>query len=255
MSNEHIGAHPNVGMAVDAAGNIAYDPSKNVLDLVEAAVRCLDDMALLRSQVAETRLNALEREAGIRAEHHRNFSILRADHEKEIRELESNRLNAIRQVDVLAVNTAADRASQAIQALAATTTANAENLRNALNSTATTIANQTAATISAITERIAALEKSSYEGQGRSKFSDPMMAELLTQVKSLSEARATNTGQVSGMSALWGFLLGAVSLIATLITIAVFLTRSTEPSQPQVIYTPAVPGTMMPQPTVPVVPR
>jgi hypothetical protein len=141
--------------------------------------------------------------------HVKAMADLRADHAKEINALESNRLNAIRQVDVLAVNTAADRAAAAIQALAATTTTNAENLRNALNSTASTIATQTANTVSAITERLAALEKSMYEGKGRATVDDPMMLELVREMKSLRESRSESTGKSIGMNQIWGYLVAA----------------------------------------------
>jgi 7-cyano-7-deazaguanine synthase in queuosine biosynthesis len=84
-----------------------------------------------------------------------------------MRRLESARLDAIRQVDVAARTTEAERALQAIQALAATTATNADNLRNALTSTATTIATQLASTVEGLTKRIAALEMTSYKGEGK----------------------------------------------------------------------------------------
>jgi hypothetical protein len=147
-------------------------------------------------------------------------------------------------VDVLAVNTAYDRAAATIQTLAVTTTANAENLRNALNTTAATIAAQWANTVAGITERLAALEMSSYEGKGKQSFADPMMAELVAEMKNLREVRATGAGKIEGISASWGVLLGAVALIATLISIGSFVYaagHSTAPvaPQPQIVYVPA----------------
>jgi hypothetical protein len=133
---------------------------------------------------------------------------------------DSKRLDAIRQVDVLAVNTSAERSAQAVAALAATTSANAENLRTALNNTAATIATQLTNTVDAITKRIAALEQSFYEGKGRQTVVDPQMERLTALVEALARTQATGAGKSEGFSASWGFLLGAVSLVAALTLMA-----------------------------------
>lgn len=185
------------------------DPTENVISLTEAANKRQDDLREMNNSRIDAELKHLSEMASLRAEH-----------QKEIAVLESTRLNAIRQVDVLAVNTAADRAAAAIQALASTTASNAENLRNALTTTATAIATQTAGSFSAITERVAALEKSSYEGKGKERMADPMMAEMLAEMKSLRESRASVVGKSEGVSASWVLLIGVVVLISTLLGIA-----------------------------------
>jgi len=202
------------GIGVDAHGGPVIDPTANVLSLVDAAVKRLDDLA-----EADRRSNHLEHE------HVREIATLRASHEKELRDMEAFRLNAIRQVDQLAVSTAADRALQAIQALAATTASNADNLRNALASTATTIATQTTAANAAMTERIAALEKSSYLGAGRSGVSDPMLTELMLEVRKLSSREDTSSGKGQGINLAWGVLIGTAGLIMTVLGIAAIVTR------------------------------
>lgn len=204
--------HKNSGVGVDVYGNPSVDPSENVKALSEAANARQDDLRNSNNLLLDAKIEHLEKMAQLRAEH-----------SKEINALESNRLNAIRQVDVLAVNTAADRAQAAIQALAVTTTSNAENLRNALNSTASTIATQTANTVSQITERLAALEKSSYEGIGKGRVADPMLAEMVEELKGLRESRAGISGKSQGISASWGILLGAFSLLAAIGSIIGFL--------------------------------
>ncbi len=202
------------GPAVDAQGVPAIDPTENVKALTEAANLRQDDLRDLNNRRIDAELA------------HLHFvSDLRATHMKEIRELESRRLDAIRQVDVTAVKTEADRALAAIQALAATTATNAENLRTALQNTAQTIAKQTSDTVQQITERIAALEKSSYEGAGKQAVADPMMAELVTTMKSLREGRATDAGKSEGYGnvktavlfviAIVGFVLGALLPVLT----------------------------------------
>ena len=206
------------------------DPTANVVALTEAANKRQDDLRSLNDKRLDSEIA-----------HLKEISELRSAFDRETRSLESNRLNAIRQVDVLAVNTAADRAAAAIQALAAVTTTNADVLRNALNSTATTIATQTAGTVSAITERIAALEKSSYEGIGKGRVADPMLAEMVTELKGLRESRSNVAGKSQGIMATWGILLGVAALIASLIAIGtfVFSNRSATGVNPEVVYLPA----------------
>ena len=229
----------STGLPTDSSGGPTVDPTANVIALSAAANKRQDDLR----EMNNSRLDS-------EVAHLKEMAHLRAEFDKEIRALESNRLNAIRQVDVLAVNTAADRASAAIQALAAVTVTNADNLRNALNSTATTIAQQTANTVTAITERIAALEKSSYENKGKSGLADPMMVEMvqelkslresrsegigmirvadpiltdmMTELKSLRESRSTVTGKSQGIQATWGTILSVVALIASLIAVGTF---------------------------------
>lgn len=182
------------------------DPTENVKTLVAASVRRADDLRIADQKYVDAELRHLN-----------EMVALRASHGREINALESNRLNAIRQVDVLAVNTAADRAAQAIQALAATTATNAETLRNALNTTATTIANQTAATVSAITERLAALEKSMYEGKGKQTATDPVMEQLVQEVRALRTGTAGSEGKSEGAHSSWLILLGAISGLSGLV--------------------------------------
>jgi hypothetical protein len=237
--------HPSSGIGVDEFGAPAVDPTQNVIALTEAANLRQDDLRRENNARVDVEVRRLEQLSALRAEHSKTLIHLHAVHSKELSALESNRLNAIRQVDVLAVNTAADRAAAAIQALAATTAANADNLRNALTATAATIATQTAGIVTAITERIAALEKSSYEGKGKQAVADPLMDELVREMKSLRESRATGAGKGEGVNAAWMGLLGAVTLIATLIAIFSFA-RSSPDKTPQIIYVPAPQGTQLP---------
>jgi hypothetical protein len=120
----------------------------------------------------------------------------------------------VRTIDQQGVTTAYDRALEAIKALAQTTAA-----------TATTIAAQLAGTVGQQDARISALEKSSYEGKGKQTLSDPMMTDLLSEMKSLRESRAGGTGRTEGISMIWGVILGAGVLIGTLFGIAAYFKR------------------------------
>ena len=166
------------GLGVDYAGNPVIDPTENVLALVAAETKRQDDLRELTTK------------------HLEEMSSLRAVHQDALRKLESDRLDAIRGVDQANVNTAADRTLAAVQTLAATTASNADNLRTAWDHT-----------VQAIIERVAALEKSSYKGEGKG----------------------------SGISASWGVLLGIVTLIVMLIGIGSVVYMANRP--PQVVYT------------------
>lgn len=202
------------GLTVDATGAPAIDPTENVLSLVEAAQERGEAIRLLTQEVSNARFAHIEAVVALRAEH-----------AKEIRTLEAGRLEKIREVDVLAGNTAAERAQVAITTLATVTSTNAETLRAMVANTAANIASQTAAANAALTERIAALEKSSYTGAGRSAVADPAMAELVSEMKMLRQAQTAGSGKSEGKSAMWGYVLGAVSFLGMVITIAIALLK------------------------------
>lgn len=106
---------PVPGPGVDIRGNQVIDPTQNVLDLVEAAIKRQDDLR--------------ESEAA----HVREIVALRADYDRELRRAESDRINAIRAVDVGAVNRAAEVAATQATVLAAQLQATAEAGRVNLN--------------------------------------------------------------------------------------------------------------------------
>jgi hypothetical protein len=205
---------------VDRAGGPVIDPTENVIALTEKANERQDDLRNSIVELMKENARRIEQLGIQRGEYLQKLSDIRAEHAKEILALETNRLNAIRQVDVLAVSTAAERAQQAIQALATTTSTNAENLRVLVTSTAATIAAQTTATVAAMTERIAALEKSSYIGAGRQAYSDPALSEIVTELRTLRSAAASGSGKSEGLAAMWGYVFGAVMLLGMLITLA-----------------------------------
>jgi hypothetical protein len=181
------------------------DPTLNVIALVQSSDKRVDDL-----------LNEHKRFNTDQIEHMTDMANLRAAHAKEVRQLESDRLNAVRNVDAATGKAEADRAAAATQALAAITATNAETLRTALNNTATTIATQTTETVTRITERIAALEKSSYEGAGKNAMSDPMISELVKEVRGLRTVQETTSGKDAGTSHSWVWAFGAIAALGTL---------------------------------------
>jgi len=224
--------HPPTGMGIDESGGPVIDPTANVIALTEAATLRQDDLRKAQDQLTEEKIRSVK-----------DLMALRAEHAGEMRRAEAARIDQTRQVDMLAVSTAAERSSAAVAALERVTSNNAETLRNALTTTAATLAQQLANTVTGINDRIASLEKASYTGAGKSAVVDPAIAdlagemrklsqdraanqgqgsaitELTTEVRRLAQDRATMTGQVQGVNAFWVGLLGLLSLIATIVAL------------------------------------
>jgi hypothetical protein len=241
-----------LGLGVDAHGDPVIDPTENVRELFEAGSTRQDDLRLAERRLQEEKILRVEIE--MRAL--RREVEVRADHQHQIDALESKRLDAVRTVDQLAAKTEADRASSAVTALANAATITAETLRSAVNTSAANLATQLDRTVTAITERIAALEKSSYTGAGKQAVADPMMEQLITEMRSMTAQRASGEGKSQGMDATWKFLIGIVGLLVALNSLGVF-TRTATPSAaaPQVIYVPAPAGALLPTSPPQAVPR
>lgn len=90
------------------------------------------------------------------------------DQSRRERETESNRINALREVDLEAVKVANERATKQAELLATQMLENAEVLRKAVETTATTIAAQLAQITNQQNEKIALLEKNYWENMGKS---------------------------------------------------------------------------------------
>lgn len=196
------------GLPADASGGATVDPTANVIALSAASNIRQDDLRDVFNLLQDEKVRRLEQNG----EHLKDVAELRDQHAKEMRKSEADRLDSIRQVDVTAVRTEATRALEAIQTLAATSARDAETLRNALVNTASTIASQTADTVKQIVERIAALERSSYEGVGKQRLADPMMAELVAEMKGIREVRASSVGQGLGRSEVIAWVVAAAAV-------------------------------------------
>jgi hypothetical protein len=167
------------GPAVDAAGVPVIDPSKNVLDLVEAAIKRLDDMGELRARVADGEIRRME-----------DLAELRAEHYKEIRHLESDRLDKIRSVDVANAAATAAQLLSAVTTLATTQQATAETLRNQVAATASAVASQTERVINPIIERLSLLERATAQTSGKGEGLSQGAAILLAVVTGFSSLLA-----------------------------------------------------------------
>jgi hypothetical protein len=141
-----------------------------------------------------------------------------------------DRLAKTREVDVLAGAASAAALATAVQTLATTSDRNAETLRALVNATAATMAKQTAdqaqvlstqtdSLVKDLNARIAELQKSSYQGVGRSSLADPAMEKLTALVELLSKQQVLGTGKAEGLSLGAAVLMGAVAVIGGLVGI------------------------------------
>jgi hypothetical protein len=137
------------GPGVDASGQAVIDPTQNVLQLVEAAIKRQDDL----------------RES--EAKHIRELDMMRDNHSKELRETESARLDAIRAVDINAVQRAAEVAATQAATLAGQVAASAEALRIAVDQSATQSRAALALAMDPIQKDIADLRRVQYEAAGQ----------------------------------------------------------------------------------------
>lgn len=192
------------------------DPTINVQNLLRASIIRVDDL-----RDAETRrVNQL-----VEAEQRRidEKLALIEKYERLLQQAEAKRIDAIRVVDVNAVSVANERAAAQAQVLANQVSASADTLRALVATTASTVAQQLAQVTGQLSDRLAVLEKSSYEGKGRESYSDPVLAQLISEVKSLRESRSEGAGRGGGMQASWAIALGAVTFISLLVGIFAIL--------------------------------
>lgn len=237
------------GIGVDFRGDAVVDPTKNVLDLVEAERKRQDDLREAFEKLVQTQMQSSSVIETLRATHTKEMNeaeskrvdqqlALRTSYEERLSLAEAKRIDAIRAVDVNAVAVASQRASDQATVLATQVAQSAEALRGLVASTANTVAQSQQVLSTTLSTRITTLEQAQYEGKGKQSFADPAFAELLAEVKSLRESRSGGSGKAEGISASWGVFLGAAGLLVAAGGF-VFIILSSRPSvQPQVIYAP-----------------
>jgi len=172
------------GIGVDSRGGPVIDPTKNVLDLVTAAVKRLDD------------LRALDHD------HIRQLAQMRADHDRELREAEAKRIDAIRAVDVAAVQRSAEVSADQAAALAAQVAASAEAMRAQVAAAATAAQIALTEALRPMQVDIADLRKAQYEAAGNKQQS--------------GDSRLTLSAVIAGLSVLVVLFFGAATLIVNL---------------------------------------
>jgi len=192
------GGGSTAGKGVDQSGNPVVDPTENVISLVEAANLRQDDL-----RRASEELNAE------RFEHLKEMMRLHSRYESKLSIAESKRIDAIRTVDVQASAVQSERAAQS-----------ADALRTLVTTTASTLAEQQRQQSEEINKRLAAIEKLQYEGQGKSSLTDPLIANLVNEIKLLRSESNTNVGRGTGIKDLTGWIVGGVGIT---ISVVVFI--------------------------------
>lgn len=200
--------------SISSQGSSAFsDPTYNVLQLVNASVKRIDDISQLRYDGLLKEM-ALNKE--IMTLHVTYSEKLRSADEK-LSLAESKRIDAIRAVDVGAVAIASEKQTAQAAVLANQLTASADTLRNLVATTATTVNEQFKSVTNQLMEKISLLEKSQYVGMGKERITDPLMSELLAEVKSLRESRSTGKGAGDMLAKFIGWIIAAAAVVYAMI--------------------------------------
>ena len=154
------------GPGVDRYGAPVIDPTKNVLQLVEAAIARQDDLR-------ESESRHIRELAAVRAEYDTQLrdadqekAALRATYEDQLRKQESARIDAIRAVDVGAVTRAAEVSAAQAATLATQQQASADALRGQVEAARIATADALAQALAPITKSIEDLRAAQYQQQG-----------------------------------------------------------------------------------------
>lgn len=239
MVTDAANKSPPTGIPVDASGGATIDPTANVLQLVEAAVERLDDLRASENK----RLDDLRAAESRRVD---GEAALRAHYDGLLAAAEAKRIDAIRAVDVAAVAVASERATQQAQVLANQVSTSADALRALVATTATAMAQAQTTLTQQFNDRIALLEKASYEGKGRSAYTDPAMTEMSATLTALLKNQSQQTGKSEGISTTWAVVIAGITM-----AVALFgggLLRQSSSQAPQIVYVPP-PGSAAVSPT------
>lgn len=199
------------------------DPTTNVLAAVKALQIRHDEL-----RIADMKYEAAE------DRHLKEMIELHASHAALLRQSDLGTNDKTRQVDVLAAAASAATLATAVQALAATADRNAENIRNQMNATAQTIAKQTADSNMAtqaqtdslmrrVDDRLSTVEKSINMGEGKQRVADPMLAELMIEMKSINRVQEHRSGTSEGGQKIWGYVVGAIGALLGLMGLLQYL--------------------------------
>lgn len=205
------------GLGVDFSGGPVVDPTENVKALSEALSQRQDDLRDLTDKLTDEKIKRMEREYI----HQEKVSVLRAEFNKEIREMDAARQISVRQVDILNASATELRAGEAIKTLASQTAAIAETGRIAVANTATTMAQQLTNLFAESNKRVSALELSAGQIVGK------------------GVGVQTSMGTITFII---GLVLGLIA-IGTFVFITMRETPSATAAQPQIVYVPVPNGT------------
>lgn len=205
------------------------DPTANVQNMLQAAVARLDDLSAAEAKRVNELRDAQARlvQSQIEDERRRvNEQMeLRAYYDELLRIAEAKRIDAIRAVDVNAVAVANERATAQATVLANQVSASADTLRALVATTASTVAAELSQITSTFNERLSVVERANYEGKGKESISDPQLAQVLSELRTLQATRSEGAGKSTGLSAAMGVGLAVVSVLGLLVAVIAIVLR------------------------------
>jgi hypothetical protein len=183
---------PAPGIPVDSHGNQTIDPTKNVLDLVIAAVKRIDDLA------AEVTKRYIE-----------------------IRDADTRFQNAARDAETRRIDQLAAQKLTFDLELARVIRANQDSstllLASQLKELKTDLGLKIDQNARDMSERVTKLEQYANETRGRSSAADPALAALLQDVKTLVQSRADLSGKSVGQNEMFGWVVLAIGVLIALV--------------------------------------
>jgi hypothetical protein len=204
-----------------AVAREVFDPTYNVMKLVEAEAKRQDNLreaeARRLDELSKAEVRRLDELSKAEARRIDEQVVLRAGFDAKLAAAESKRIDDIRAVDVAAVAVATAQANERATVLASQVAASAETLRALVDSRATVADERYTQLSSVLSARISLIEKQMYEGQGKQTVTDPIMADLIGEIKALREAGSETAGsgkkvQETANRNMW--LIGLVIIIA-----------------------------------------
>jgi hypothetical protein len=200
----------SAGIPVDSSGGPTFDPTKNVLDLVEAAVKRIDDLMGAQAEVIDSKIDRLEAIQEAESRHLQDMAALRTNFESGMRDKETERLDAIRAVDVQAVQRAAEVAEIRATALASQVAAAAEANRASVAATAAALESKLTTALEPLTQAIGELRRTQYEQQGQKTQQQEQRSISTDTSKSTQWIIATVISMIFGMA---GLILAVAAFI------------------------------------------
>jgi hypothetical protein len=204
------------GVGVDAFGNQTVDPTKNVLDLVEASNLRQDDLR----QLNDRRIDAEIRVLAAQIQGLKEIATIRSTYEEKLSNAEAKRIDAIRAVDVNAVAVANQKSADQATVLANQVVASADALRGLVATTAQAQSQASQQAMTALSDRITTIEKAQYEEKGKQGVVDPMQAEMVAEMRRVSAVIAGTAGKSTGRDDMWKYLTAGVALLYILLKLA-----------------------------------
>jgi len=194
------------GLGVDSPGAPVIDPTFNVLQLVKAAMKRQDDLRKADRRDFKGKLKAERRRINEQLR-------LRAKYDRWLIKAEAGRIDAIRTVDVNYASANASKIAAQVEVSAHQVSSTAETLRTLVTTTANALAEQHRQISEPLLQRVAQLEKAQYEGAGKERVIDPLVNQVLLEVKALREGDKARKGQSMGLAQALGWIVAAITIL------------------------------------------